>query len=94
MRLPGEQIAVLKNTLKSLASNAQLYLFGSRIDDTARGGDIDLLVVSDALTKRDLRRLRIEFFKQFGEQKLDIVLDNGEFTNPFTKQILQKAVLL
>ncbi len=94
MRLHKKQIEVLKNKLNALSSDAKLYLFGSRVDDTKKGGDIDLLIVSDELTKRDLRVLRVDFFKHFGEQKLDIILDNGEFKNPFTRHILQKAVLL
>ena len=94
MRLDGEQVDVLKNRLKSLSTSAKLYLFGSRVDDDARGGDIDLLVISDKLSKTDLRLLRIEFFKYFGEQKLDIVLDNGELKNPFVQHIFPKAVLL
>jgi len=32
--------------------------------------------------------------KKFGEQNLDILLDNGELKNPLTKQILKKAILL
>jgi len=94
MRLYQKQVEVLKNKLSSLSTDAKLYLFGSRVDDTARGGDIDLLVVSDKLTKKELRLLRLDFFKHFGEQKIDIVLDNGEFKNPFTRHILQKAILL
>lgn len=94
MRLYKEQVQVLKSKLATLSVDAKLYLFGSRVDDNARGGDIDLLVVSDKLTKKDLRVLRVDFFKHFGEQKLDIVLDNGEFKNPFTRHIFQKAVLL
>lgn len=94
MRLLDQEIYVLKRKLKSLSSSAKLYLFGSRIDDTKKGGDIDLLVVSDELTKKDLRLLRIDFFKEFGEQKIDIVLDNGEFKDPFNKLIFQKAILL
>ena len=94
MRLSNDQVLCLKNKLGELSSDAKLYLFGSRVDDTKKGGDIDLLVISDKLTKKDLRHLRVEFFKQFGEQKLDIVLDNGEFQDPFVKQIFQKAVLL
>lgn len=94
MRLETEQINCLKNTLEMLASDARLYLFGSRVDDSKRGGDIDLLIVSEKLTKKDIRILRIEFFKHFGEQKLDIVLDNGALQDPFVKHILQKAVLL
>ena len=94
MRLYKEQVEVLKNKLATLSLDAKLYLFGSRVDDNARGGDIDLLVVSDKLTKKDLRFLRVDFFKHFGEQKLDIVLDDGKFKNPFTRHIFQKAVLL
>jgi len=94
MRLHKNQIEVLKNKLQALSSSAKLYLFGSRVDDAARGGDIDLLIVSDTLTKKDLRVIRVDFFKHFGEQKLDILLDNGEFKNPFTKHIFQKDVLL
>ena len=94
MRLEKAEIKVLKNKLFELSSNAKLYLFGSRIDDTKKGGDIDLLVVSDELSKKDLRYLRIEFFKYFGEQKIDIILDDGELKNPFIKHILPKAILL
>jgi hypothetical protein len=46
------------------------------------------------LRKEDLRLMRIEFFKYFGEQKMDIVLDDGSFKNSFSKIIMQKAVLL
>lgn len=53
-----------------------------------------MLVVSSDLTKKDLRKLRVAFFKDFGEQKLDILLDDGTFTNPFHKMIFKKAVLL
>ena len=94
MRLYQEQIKVLKDTLRTISANAQMYLFGSRVDDTKKGGDIDLLIVSKDMTKKDLRHLRIEFYKHFGEQKIDIVLDDGEFNNPFTKHIIKKAVLL
>ncbi len=94
MRLLDVEVELLKKKLKSLSHEAKLYLFGSRVDDNKRGGDIDLLVVSSKLKKRDLRVLRVAFFEVFGEQKLDIVLDDGTFKNAFTKLIFQKAVLL
>ncbi|SFZ97917.1 hypothetical protein MNB_SV-5-767 [hydrothermal vent metagenome] len=94
MRLTQREIKLLKNKLFTLSEEAKLYLFGSRVDDSKRGGDIDLLVVSKELTKRDLRKLRLSFFKVFGEQKLDIVLDDGTFKNPFNRLIAQKAVEL
>ena len=91
MRLSEEEISTLKTALFKLSPQAKLYLFGSRIDDNRQGGDIDLMVVSDCLTKKDISRLRIEFFKKFGEQKLDILLDDGLFTPVFHRLIMQKA---
>ena len=94
MRLTQAERHLLKNQLHTLSDEAKLYLFGSRVDDDARGGDIDLLVLSDTLTRRDIRRLRIAFFEKFGEQKLDIVLDHTQPTRTFTKLILPQAVVL
>ncbi len=94
MRLTPEEITVLKTTLATLAPEAKLYLFGSRVDDQKRGGDIDLLVVSDRLTQRDLRPLRIAFCQRFGEQKIDILLDDGQFRPIFHQIIRQQAVEL
>ena len=94
MRLLPQEVSLLKEKLALLSKTAKLYLFGSRVDDTKKGGDIDLLVVSDEITKKDLRKLRIEFFKKFGEQKMDIILDDGYFKNIFNKIVYQKAILL
>jgi len=78
----------------TLSPSAKLYLFGSRVDDTKQGGDIDLMVVSDCLSRKDISRLRIEFFKRFGEQKMDVLLDDGKFTPVFHRLVMQKALLL
>ncbi len=94
MRISQKEIEILKKTLFNLCKDAKLYLFGSRVDDAKKGGDIDLLIISKKFSKKNLRVLRLEFFKYFGEQKLDIVIDDGSFKNPFTKIIYEKAVLL
>ena len=94
MRLSKDEVRILKNTLYTLNSDAKLYLFGSRLYDNKKGGDIDLLIVSKTFTKKLLRKLRIEFFKYFGEQKLDIIVDDGSFSNPFHKIVYQKAIQL
>lgn len=91
MRISKEEVLILKAALFKLSPQAKMYLFGSRTDDSRQGGDIDLLVVFDCLTKKDISRLRIEFFKQFGEQKLDILLDDRQFIPVFHRLIMQKA---
>ena len=94
MKLIESEVHSIKRAFIETFEDGKIYLFGSRVDDSKRGGDIDLLIVSDTLTKKDLRLIRIDFFKHFGEQKIDIVLDNGEFKNPFVQHIFQKAILL
>jgi len=94
MRISQEEITLLKDTLYSFSKEAKLYLFGSRIDDSKKGGDIGLLVISKELNYKDIRKLRVEFFKKFWEQKIDIVLDDGSCSDSFIKIIKQKAILL
>jgi len=94
MRLKKEEVMVLKETLKKLSHDAKIYLFGSRVDDDKRGGDIDLLIISKDFTKKHLQKLRIEFFKNFGEQKLDIIVDDGQMKDPFVAMIYKKAIKL
>jgi hypothetical protein len=87
-------VAQFKHTLYRLDPQARLFLFGSRTDPHSRGGDIDLLILSSKLTQRDLRRLRLDFFDRFGEQKLDILLDDGSLSTPFVRHIYPRAVML
>lgn len=94
MRISKEEIELLRIILSELDSDAKIYLFDSRVDDNKKGGDIDLLIVSKILTRRDLRKIKREFYNKFGEQKIDIVLDNGEFKNPFIEKIIKTAVEL
>ncbi len=94
MRLSEEERALLKRTLAKISKDAKLYLFGSRVDESKQGGDIDLLVVDRSLKKRDLRKLRIEFCKHFGEQKVDIILDNGKSDDPFISIVKKEALPL
>ncbi|WP_198262627.1 nucleotidyltransferase domain-containing protein [sulfur-oxidizing endosymbiont of Gigantopelta aegis] len=94
MRLSTEEINTIKTSLAELDKLAQVYLFGSRVDDYKKGGDIDLLVISKQLAKKDLAKLRWDFYERFGEQKMDIILDDGRFNTPFAKLIYPQALKL
>ena len=45
MRLTTEQITIIKQkTALIFGDDTKIYLFGSRTDDNAKGGDIDLFI--------------------------------------------------
>lgn len=47
MRISTEQAESIKKIVaEALGDDAKVWLFGSRADDNARGGDVDLLVLS------------------------------------------------
>lgn len=95
VRLSLDEVKNLKNSLENIDQNGSIYIFGSRADLNKKGGDIDILIVSEKAERRDIRKIRREFFDQFGEQKLDIVLEKSlETLSHFGKEIIEKAVKL
>jgi predicted nucleotidyltransferase len=95
MRLSEEKRNFIKEHVKVLDSNAQVFLFGSRTDDHKKGGDIDLLIVSpvswDLLMKNKFEKA---FHKTFGEQKIDIVHKLPNEKNAFIEYISEQAIAL
>ncbi len=95
MRLAKEKIEYLKKNLRSLPEVKSVYLFGSRTDDKARGGDIDILVLSEKyLENKTIRQIKIGFYKKFGWQKIDIVNFLVEEKHPFKDVAITRAVKL
>ncbi|WP_456392745.1 nucleotidyltransferase domain-containing protein [Nitratifractor sp.] len=94
MRLSCKEIETLKKAVRKWDEKATIHLFGSRLDDEARGGDIDLLIRSRKIGIRELRHIRLDFFKRFGEQKLDLIVDDGSESDPFVRIIREKAKAL
>ncbi len=68
---------IVKLAREQFGPEVQVWLFGSRTDDSKRGGDIDLLVVVDhALDNRMLAAARFDAALQMalGAQKFDVLL--------------------
>lgn len=59
-------------------------IFGSRVDDAARGGDIDLLVLAPGLAADERLRLSLRMavaFRSVCDEKIDVhVLDPNDLT--------------
>lgn len=80
MRLTEREVKTIKTIfLTHFGGKAHLWLFGSRVDDAKKGGDIDLYVETEEsdLDKllRNKRQFLIDLYMQLGEQKIDVVLN-------------------
>ena len=74
MRLGANEVEAIREEVRRLDAAAEIYLYGSRTNDLAKGGDIDLLVVSDKLGFRDVLRLRTRILDRIGWQQLDLLV--------------------
>lgn len=80
MRLTELQRQTIKHVLlKHFGQNSELRLFGSRVDDNARGGDIDVYIEPDLHSADDIVDAKlnalVELHLALGEQKIDLVIN-------------------
>jgi predicted nucleotidyltransferase len=77
MRLNQYYIATIKKYYREIFLDGEVYLFGSRVDDSKRGGDIDLYLTP--LDHSNLFQKKIKFLasikRELGDQKIDIVFN-------------------
>jgi uncharacterized protein len=77
MRLTAREIDAIKAAAReAFGPGAVVRLFGSRVDDSRRGGDIDLHVeVADIGAARAARgRFLSQLYRTVGEREYDVVL--------------------
>jgi len=95
MRISDEQTNFLKNEILGIVPEAAVYLFGSRVDDRKKGGDIDVMILSDKkLSWKEKSRIRWEFYDKFGEQKLDIMSATFNERDSFKELVIQEGIRL
>ncbi|GIV26789.1 MAG: hypothetical protein KatS3mg027_0603 [Bacteroidia bacterium] len=94
MRIQPDEIKIIKTSILKRDKNAKIFLFGSRTKDNKKGGDIDILVLSDTLSFSDLIDIRCDLFKQMEEQKIDVVIAKRLDENPFIKSISKDLIEL
>lgn len=77
MRLDPDTIPpLLRAVRESFGEDAEVWLFGSRADDTKRGGDIDLYIETDF--ERNIVRHRSDLLRRlehiYGDRKIDVAI--------------------
>ena len=95
MRVKKIQAEFLKKSIKDYLPDAAVYLIGSRASDELRGGDIDILVIGEKeLSGQEKRNIKLSFYKEFGEQKIDIVSFRKDEPSNFKELTLLESVKL
>jgi uncharacterized protein len=75
MRLSKLEEQALKAAVSEVTG--EVYLFGSRVDDARKGGDIDILIFSDENPLHLSQRVTLAFMKQC-EEKIDVIVFNPQ----------------
>ena len=82
MRLTQNEIDRIRSTASRIyGEDVRVYLFGSRTDDSARGGDIDLLIDSpsaERMTFDNKITFLVEVKKAIGDRKIDVLYNKAE----------------
>ncbi len=80
MRLTKRVIKIIEDSIKKSFANVDVYLFGSRVDDSKRGGDIDLAIDSNiTISKEEFRKKRAIFRANLIRIDFDYSVDIVDF---------------
>lgn len=68
----------LKNEIKKASKlafgDAELILFGSRVDESKKGGDFDIAVLKE-MSLESFKKAKVQFFKYLILKDLDLPID-------------------
>ena len=95
MRISETERDIIVKVISKHDPNSKIYLFGSRADDSKKGGDIDLLIISDNLSLEHKIKIQVELEVPLDEQKVDITIrKEGDIKDVFTSSIIKNAIIL
>jgi predicted nucleotidyltransferase len=76
MRLSKSQREVIIDIIRRFDPDADVRLFGSRVLDNQKGGDIDLLILSKIIDYHHKLKIRSLLKQELGDRKIDIIVTN------------------
>ena len=79
MRLTEREQKNIKEAFSRVFKHGTLYLFGSRVDDSKKGGDIDLYVEPREVSSLGKKKVAflVALKQGIGDRKIDVVINRG-----------------
>jgi len=91
MRLSKEEVEIIKSNILKHIKDAKIMLFGSRVDDSKRGGDIDIFIQTDQIvTLKNEIDISADLERNGILRKVDLVV---KAPNKKEQSIFETAVL-
>ncbi len=99
MHLPDNyQTTITETAIQIFGEKATVWLFGSRLDDNAKGGDVDLLIKLESATSNKAvlgGRYNAQLQMKLGMQKFDvIVIDPSTALEQIHNNALSNGIML
>jgi len=94
MRLTDNEVKIITETTQSIFGKTSIYLFGSRLDNTKKGGDIDLFLIPELTTNLLQKKIKVASkLERLLYKPVDIVV-HKDFSRPIEQEILQSNIQL
>jgi predicted nucleotidyltransferase len=91
-----EKTTIIELAKKYFGQKARVYLFGSRVNDAKKGGDIDIYIETNEPADLQTKiKFLVEFEKRAGERKLDLIVKtSGSENQPIFDTARREGILL
>jgi len=93
MRLHESERQAIIQSIRAADPDAAVYLFGSRVNDATKGGDIDLLELSKKINLMAKLDILARLHQQLGDQKIDLVI-YPDLSRPFARLAVKNGEAL
>ena len=93
MRISFQERQTIVQAVHFVDPQAQIYLYGSRADDNALGGDIDILLMSDKIKLMSKLDILVNLRRNLGDRKIDLAV-YPDASKPFAKIALETGIHL
>jgi len=79
LRVSTKEISIIRKSIEAIFGDAVVYLFGSRLDDSKQGGDIDLYIIPQLNEDLFKKKMKIKTMLEDALYKpVDIVVSKNK----------------